>query len=339
METPSADRFRTRVSTPAASTIQFAETIRDEVPDAGTEPCCRRKRSLFGIVRRRRRCFDRRLIPSLVSFRKFVARAAAALWTTDEDSPFHQQHDVAQCRVLRALRQRRLLRVVSLPSKPSSSRLITSRWRSFRGTSRRLLPEPRLGQDRAERCLRAIDRTSEATQEPLHPRRDVQRRSLCLLEDVVVVACALAGSAPTCCRTVAELPSELARAMSAIARAMRPLPSSNGWIVTNQRCASAALSTASMSRAIEPLKERRISSFERSRRGASKCTRSRADRPRHDLHRRGAVVPPRADADSLHAAPARREIAPRARQTGASTSAAGRSCWVASSIISTTPST
>ena len=31
-----------------------------------------------------------------------------------------------------------------------------------------------------------------------------------------------------------------------MARAMRPLPSSKGWMVTNQRCASAALSTRSI---------------------------------------------------------------------------------------------
>src|ERR1700735_282182 len=35
--------------------------------------------------------------------------------------------------------------------------------------------------------------------------------------------------------------------MSAMARAIRPLPSSNGWMVTNQRCARPAFRTGSMS--------------------------------------------------------------------------------------------
>ena len=51
------------------------------------------------------------------------------------------------------------------------------------------------------------------------------------------------------------LSSERARDLSAMARAMRPLPSSNGWIVTNHRCASAAFRTKSVSSA--PLNQSR----------------------------------------------------------------------------------
>lgn len=73
-----------------------------------------------------------------------------------------------------------------------------------------------------------------------------------------------------------ELPSDRARAISAMARAIRPLPSSNGWIVTNQRWAMAARMTGSVpSRLSNQSRNAAISPGRRSASGASKWTRSR----------------------------------------------------------------
>ena len=96
--------------------------------------------------------------------------------------------------------------------------------------------------------------------------------------------------------------------MSAIARAIRPLPSSKGWMVTNQRCARAALSTGSI--AGGPLNQSR--NCRHLRREPVACRRLvvdplLADRSRDDLHRARAVVPPGPDPDPVHAAAPGRE--------------------------------
>ena len=91
--------------------------------------------------------------------------------------------------------------------------------------------------------------------------------------------------------------------MSAIARAIRPLPSSNGWIVTNHRCACAALSTGSI--AVSPLNQSRncrISSSSRVAAGRFEMYPLAPDRSGDDLHRRRAVVAPCADTDRVHPA-------------------------------------
>src|SRR5437660_485025 len=73
--------------------------------------------------------------------------------------------------------------------------------------------------------------------------------------------------------------------MSAMARAMRPFPSSNGWTVTNQRWARPALSTGS--RPVSLLNQARKASIScpiRSAGGAWKWTRSCPDREAEGLH-------------------------------------------------------
>src|SRR5260221_1750156 len=54
-----------------------------------------------------------------------------------------------------------------------------------RGASRRL-PVPGLVEDRFESGLRAFDGASQAGEEPLHPRRDVQRTSLYMFQSFVI---------------------------------------------------------------------------------------------------------------------------------------------------------
>ena len=183
--------------------------------------------------------------------------------------------------------------VVSLPSKPSSRRLRTKTLALVERDAADALPEARLGEDRA-RALSARRRWRDrGSQKPFHPRRDVQRALLRALKDVVVRRPLL----PDLRRHAVEalgLSSERASAMSAIARAMRPLPSSNGWIVTNQRCASPAFRQRHRCRA---------GLLNQSGSGAISCVDAHgwrrlevhpfpADRPGDDLHRTGAVVAP-----------------------------------------------
>ena len=77
------------------------------------------------------------------------------------------------------------------------------------------------------------------------------------------------------------MPSDRANAMSAMARPIRPLPSSNGWIVTNQICAIAAFSTRSTGAALSSnqARKRAISSGTRLAAGASKWMVSRSGGP------------------------------------------------------------
>lgn len=75
-----------------------------------------------------------------------------------------------------------------------------------------IFPESRLGEDSREVRLSVVDGAPKAVEEPFEPGGDIQRSFLRLFEHPMV------GVAL----------SERASAMSAIARAMRPLPSSNG---------------------------------------------------------------------------------------------------------------
>ena len=119
-----------------------------------------------------------------------------------------------------------------------------SRWRSLNA------PWPCFSQNapspaRLPAFFRAVEGAVETAEKPFQPGRDIEVAFLGRFENVVIVASLqpdLRGHAVEALR----LFSERASAMSAMARAMRPLPSSNGWMVTNHRCASPALSTGSM---------------------------------------------------------------------------------------------
>ena len=91
--------------------------------------------------------------------------------------------------------------------------------------------------------------------------------------------------------------------MSATARAMRPLPSSKGWMVTNHRCASPASSTGSDSRRrLEPVQERSHLRIESGGRRRLEVHALAAGRPGNHLHGIGAAAAPRPDRDPPHAA-------------------------------------
>ncbi len=111
------------------------------------------------------------------------------------------------------------LLLVSLPSKPSSSRLSSFTWRSFMGVAAQVLPEARLGQDGIQRVLRLIDGAMERVEEPGEPLGDVHRSLLGPLQDVVVGLAlpldlrrqtieALWAAVGTCQQQVADGPSD-----------------------------------------------------------------------------------------------------------------------------------
>lgn len=84
------------------------------------------------------------------------------------------------------------------------------------------------------------------------------------------------GSEPTCCRSACELPSDRAKAILAMARAIRPFPSSNGWVVTNHGWAMAERVTGSVPpRLSNQSRNAAISPGNRSASGASECIRLR----------------------------------------------------------------
>ena len=127
--------------------------------------------------------------------------------------------------------------------------------------------------------------------------------------------------------------------MSATARAMRPLPSSNGWIVTNHRCAVAAFRTSSiwdgdsnqsMNAAISPSMD--------AAGGASKCTRSRPTAP--DTTRIGPRLSVRHPPTSIRLnglPPIENSASCQPKRRSAVSGASQR--WAASSVMSTMPST
>jgi len=98
---------------------------------------------------------------------------------------------------------------------------VAAYWSLYLEASPRTAPCADGGQGRFGRVQSVV----KAVQKPLHPGRNVERSSP-------------AGFAPTCCESAARLFSDFVRSQSAIARAMRPLPSSNGRMVTNHECAS-----------------------------------------------------------------------------------------------------
>ena len=169
-----------------------------------------------------------------------IARAAPAAGVAHQNAALDEMLDVAERRVLRAFASFAHFDVVSLPSKPSSRRLSIWRCRSLSGTPRSC------SQKRAFASTAPSAVCAPSIARPRQPRNHsiqgvISRSPFCVcFEDVVVVAALL----PDLRRHAVEAlraSSERASAMSAIARAMRPLPSSNGWMVTNHRCASAAL--------------------------------------------------------------------------------------------------
>ena len=202
-----------------------------------------------------------------------------------------------------------------------------SRWRSLKLALRDASPRTRALRKTAGEDVSAPSRRGRGRRGTIPARRDVEIALLRRFQNVVVgvsLQTDLRGHAVEALRHS----SERASAMSAIARAMRPLPSSNGWMVTNHRCAMPALSTGSMaSLAVEPVEERRSCRVERARRGAS-SGRARARKARDDLHRAGLVVPPGANRDLLQAAvPCREECGMPAEQTFGGQAAGCSSRW------------
>ena len=96
-----------------------------------------------------------------------------------------------------------------------------------------------------------------------HPRGDVGPILLGLLEDAVVLGALRVGLDGH----AVEALGKRAKHMSEMARAMRPLPSSKGWMVTNQRWARAARTTWLVSGA--PLSHSRKAAISPGTRGGS----------------------------------------------------------------------
>ena len=104
----------------------------------------------------------------------------------DEDAAFNERQDVAQGRVLRALRELGVSRCGE-PTLVAVEQAVENKCLALvESGSLHALPEARLGEDRAENCLGAVNRSPEAAQKPIHPRRGVHRCLLRPLEDVVV---------------------------------------------------------------------------------------------------------------------------------------------------------
>ncbi len=187
-------------------------------------------------------------------------------------------------------------------------------------------------------CAPSIARV-ETAEEPLHPGRDVHRALLRPLEDAVVVAALLANlrrhaveALRAAFRSRQRHVGDRARdaAVAIVERVNRHEPE------MRQRGLQHGLGGRV---AVEPVEEPAHLVVEPIGRRRLEVHALATDRTRHDLHGRRAVVTPRADRDALHAAPRRSGRATHASRRAARRSAAGRSCCVASSIISTTPST
>jgi len=78
------------------------------------------------------------------------------------------------------------LLLVSVPSKPSSSRLISFTCRSFSGVAAQRCQNRVFGQHRVERVLRLVDGSMQRVEKPSEPLGDIKRRLLGALQDVVV---------------------------------------------------------------------------------------------------------------------------------------------------------
>ena len=121
-----------------------------------------------------------------------------------------------------------------------------------------------------------------------HPRGDVGPILLGLLADAVVLGALrvdLGGHA-------VEALGKRAKHMSEMARAMRPLPSSKGWMVTNQRWARAARTTWLVSGgALEPFQEGGHFPWNQRRVRTLEVDSLAANGAREDLDRIRAVFP------------------------------------------------
>ena len=75
---------------------------------------------------------------------------------------------------------------MSLPAKPSRRRFSTRRCRSLNGHARGALPEARFPQHSRKGRVGAVERATQAVEEPRQPRRNIERALLRALKDVVV---------------------------------------------------------------------------------------------------------------------------------------------------------
>jgi hypothetical protein len=152
---------------------------------------------------------------------------------------FALEYCVQQVRQCRAMRHRASISRASRISSSSPSlepieQLTTRRCRSFSRQS------PKVCQKRALDSI--VPRVASA---PSIARPRVARTQSIHVVMSIVGFCvrsrmssnphALAGSGPTCCGTVENFVQIAPAPDSAIARAILPLPSSKGWIVTNKR--------------------------------------------------------------------------------------------------------
>jgi hypothetical protein len=76
--------------------------------------------------------------------------------------------------------------VVSVPSKLVKEPVKHKSLMIVNGNPLHALPGPSLGEDSAEHSLRTIDGAAKASQEPLHPRRNIHVRFLRLFKNVVI---------------------------------------------------------------------------------------------------------------------------------------------------------
>ena len=122
----------------------------------------------------------------------------------------------------------------NFPSKPFSSRLIISRCRSLKSNSE-MRSQKRALPSTAAKIVSARSRARPKQARNHSSQFVISRSPFCVVRGSRSTLSAPAKSGPTCYRTFADCIPSAASTISAIARAIRPLPSPNGWIFHTRR--------------------------------------------------------------------------------------------------------
>ena len=161
-----------------------------------------------------------------------------------QDTFANQILDVTQGRVLRAFGELGPFRRGQLAFEAIQQLIDDLALPFIEASACMLVPEPRLSRTPLRAWSRHRKGAAQAIEKPGKPARDVQLALLRCFENVVIGFALLPDLRRHAVKALRAL-SERASTISAIARAIRPLPSSNGWMVTNHRCAIPALRTRS----------------------------------------------------------------------------------------------
>ncbi len=214
---------------------------------------------------------------------QLVAGTTPARRRFPQDATCQQFGDVAQRRVRRTFGDRCPLAAGELAFEAIEQPIEQLYLALVQRRSGPALPEPRFGQHGIEDVLRLVDGPVQGVEKPGKPLGDIERRLLGALQDVVVgiaLSLDLRGQAVESLWAAVGARYTRASSRSPMARAIRPLPSSNGCNVTNHKWASPALiNGGSLDDPLTQPKNRSISDLMRLAGGASKCTRCRPRGP------------------------------------------------------------